>query len=42
MVCVGYGTNDPSQPLAYAHAHRYWYHWFMATERGAQAVAMNQ
>lgn len=38
MVSVGYGTNDPSQPLPYTQAHRYWYHWFMATERGAQAV----
>jgi pimeloyl-ACP methyl ester carboxylesterase len=38
MVSVGYGTNDPSQALAYPQAHRYWYHWFMATERGAKAV----
>ena len=38
MVSVGYGTNDPSQPMTYAQSHRYWYHWFMATERGARAV----
>jgi pimeloyl-ACP methyl ester carboxylesterase len=38
MLSVGYGTNDPSQKLSYAMAHNYWYHWFMATGRGAQAV----
>ena len=39
MVSVGYGTNDPSQPMSYAQSHRYWYHWFMATDRGVAAVA---
>ena len=39
LVSVGYGTNDPAQSLDYAQTHRYWYHWFMATERGAKAVA---
>jgi len=38
MVSVGYGTNDPSQPITYAQAHNYWYHWFMTTERGTKAV----
>ena len=38
MVSVGYGTNDPAQSIAYEQAHTYWYHWFMATERGAKAV----
>ena len=38
MVSVGYGTNDPAQQVSYAQAHTYWYHWFMATERGANAV----
>lgn len=38
MVSVGYGTNDPSQPLPLHQARNYWYHWYMATERGARAV----
>ena len=38
MLSVGYGTNDPSQPLALAQARNYWYHWYMATDRGARAV----
>jgi len=38
MVSVGYGTNDPAQKISYSQAHEYWYHWFMATERGAKAV----
>jgi pimeloyl-ACP methyl ester carboxylesterase len=35
---VGWGTNDPGQTLSLAQARNYWYHWFMATERGARAV----
>lgn len=38
MLSVGYGTNDPHQALGYAQARNYWYHWFMATPRGAAAV----
>lgn len=38
MISVGYGTNDPKQPLALTQARNYWYHWYMATERGARAV----
>lgn len=38
MISVGYGTNDPAQPLALTQARNYWYHWYMATERGARAV----
>ena len=38
MISVGYGTNDPSQPLPLVQARNYWYHWFMATPRGVQAV----
>lgn len=38
MLSVGYGTNDPGQPLSLPQARSYWYHWFMATPRGAQAV----
>lgn len=38
MMSVGYGTNDPKQALSYEQARNYWYHWFMATERGERAV----
>ena len=38
MIAVGYGTNHPSQPLTLEQAHNYWYHWYMATPRGAQTV----
>jgi pimeloyl-ACP methyl ester carboxylesterase len=35
---VGYGTNDPRQPLALRQARNYWYHWYMAVDRGEHAV----
>jgi pimeloyl-ACP methyl ester carboxylesterase len=38
MISVGYGTNDPNQPLSLPQARNYWYHWYMATERGARVV----
>ena len=38
LLSVGYGTNDPAQALSLAQARNYWYHWFMATPRGAEAV----
>jgi len=38
MLSVGYGTNDPDQPLALPQARNYWYHWYMATPRGARVV----
>lgn len=38
MLSVGYGTNDPKQPLPLPQARNYWYHWYMATPRGAQVV----
>lgn len=38
MLSVGYGTNDPNQPLALPQARNYWYHWYMATPRGARVV----
>ncbi|WP_338881837.1 alpha/beta hydrolase [Achromobacter veterisilvae] len=38
MLSVGYGTNDPNQPLPLPQARNYWYHWYMATPRGAQVV----
>ncbi len=40
-VSVGYGTNDPSQPMALEQARCYWYHWFMATPLGERTVREN-
>ncbi len=38
MISVGYGTNDPSQPMPFEQARCYWYHWFMATPLGEKTV----
>jgi pimeloyl-ACP methyl ester carboxylesterase len=38
MLSVGYGTNDPRQAISLQQARNYWYHWYMATERGARSV----
>ncbi|AMV44286.1 alpha/beta fold hydrolase [Paraburkholderia caribensis] len=38
MLSVGYGTNDPDQPLTLQQARNYWYHWLMATPRGERVV----
>ena len=38
MISVGYGTNDPQQALSLSQARKYWYHWYMATPRGALTV----
>jgi pimeloyl-ACP methyl ester carboxylesterase len=38
MISVGYGTNDPDQPISVAQAHNYWYHWYMNTPKGRAAV----
>ena len=37
-ISVGWGTNDPQQALALSQARNYWYHWYLATPRGAAAV----
>lgn len=42
LLSTGYGTNNPSQPISMVQAHRYWYHWYMATERGQKEVAVNR
>jgi pimeloyl-ACP methyl ester carboxylesterase len=42
MLSVGYGTNDPSQALSLQQARNYWYHWFMATPRGQQALGYDR
>jgi pimeloyl-ACP methyl ester carboxylesterase len=38
LLSVGYGTNDPAQTIPLAQARNYWYHWYMATDRGALAL----
>lgn len=38
LFSVGYGTNDPLQPLSLQQARDYWYHWYMATARGERAL----
>jgi pimeloyl-ACP methyl ester carboxylesterase len=38
MISVGYGTNDPNQPVSVEQARNYWYHWYMNTPRGCDAV----
>jgi len=35
---VGWGTNSPDQVLSLRQIQNYWYHWYMATERGAELV----
>lgn len=35
---VGWGTNDPNQSLSLRQVQNYWYHWYMALERGAGLV----
>jgi pimeloyl-ACP methyl ester carboxylesterase len=35
---VGWGTNDPGQSLSLRQVQNYWYHWYMALERGARLV----
>lgn len=35
---VGWGTNSATQPLPLHQARNYWYHWYMALDRGAAAL----
>jgi pimeloyl-ACP methyl ester carboxylesterase len=42
LLSVGYGTNDPQQTISYSQARNYWYHWFMATPRGQQAIEQDR
>lgn len=37
-ISVGWGTNDPDQPLSLRQAQNYWYHWLMALPRGERLV----
>jgi pimeloyl-ACP methyl ester carboxylesterase len=38
LLSVGYGTNDPAQPIPLMQARNYWYHWYLATDRGARTL----
>ena len=42
MLSVGYGTNDPQQSISLTQARNYWYHWYMATPRGALTVEQDR
>jgi pimeloyl-ACP methyl ester carboxylesterase len=35
---VGWGTNNPDQELSLGQIQNYWYHWYMALDRGADLV----
>jgi pimeloyl-ACP methyl ester carboxylesterase len=35
---VGWGANDPRQALELRQVQNYWYHWYMALDRGAELV----
>lgn len=37
-ISVGWGTNDPNQQLSLRQTQNYWYHWYMALDRGAERV----
>lgn len=39
---VGWGTNDPDQPLSFDQARNYWYHWLMALPRGERLIRDNR
>lgn len=39
---VGWGTNDPEQRISLPQAQNYWYHWLMATPRGARLVEQDR
>jgi pimeloyl-ACP methyl ester carboxylesterase len=35
---VGWGTNHPKQALSLQQVRNYWYHWYMALDRGASLL----
>lgn len=37
-ISVGWGTNAPDQALPLQQVQNYWYHWYMALDRGAALV----
>jgi pimeloyl-ACP methyl ester carboxylesterase len=42
MISVGYGTNDPRQPLSLQQARNYWYHWYINTPLGRKSLASDR
>lgn len=42
MLSVGYGTNNPDQILSLKQTQNYWYHWYMATQRGYEHIAQRR
>jgi len=38
LLSVGYGTNLPNQKISFSQARNYWYHWFMATQKGEELI----
>lgn len=39
---VGWGTNDPTQKLSLRQTQNYWYHWYLALDRGAELARNNR
>lgn len=39
---VGWGTNVPGQRLSFRQVQNYWYHWYMALDRGAELVSRDR
>ncbi|WP_088344388.1 MULTISPECIES: alpha/beta hydrolase [Rhodomicrobium] len=37
-ISVGWGTNDPDQVLPLKQVQNYWYHWYIALDRGADLL----
>jgi pimeloyl-ACP methyl ester carboxylesterase len=37
-ISVGWGTNDPAQKLSLPQTQNYWYHWYLALDRGAELI----
>ena len=37
-MATAYGTNVPGHAMGFEQAHAYWYQWFMAAPRGADAL----
>jgi pimeloyl-ACP methyl ester carboxylesterase len=37
-ISVGWGTNDPHQRISLKQIQNYWYHWYLALDRGAELV----
>lgn len=42
LLSVGYASNVATARMSYAQARNYWYHWYMATPKGASALATDR